>query len=339
MGKSLQGLGVIVALLVPIQAGPAQAAHQRQLWVTNSQGRDVHVYDVETRQLLRTIEVGDEPHGISATADGRTVHVALESFRSPQGELLWLDARDGRITGRTTVGKLPNECECTPDGRWIYVPCDDGHYWVVDGQTRAVAARIPTGGRPHNTVASPDGRRMYLVPMGAPRRVSIVDVAQGHRVIGEIPFAGGCRPAAVTADGRWYFQQIDDLIGFQVADVEQRQVIATVKHSLPADKAHFASRAHGLAVRPDQKEVWSCNVEHHLVHVHDLAEPGFRETAAVAMPGRVYWVSFTPDSRFGFVSVRSRNQVAVVDCQSKQIVAHLDVGREPKRTQVIDVPQ
>jgi hypothetical protein len=42
-----------------------------------------------------------------------------------------------------------------------------------------------------------------------------------------------------------------------------------------------------------------------------------------------------PDSKWGFVSVRSK-QVAVIDCQTKEI--ELLMPARPKRTQVIDVP-
>jgi WD40-like Beta Propeller Repeat len=320
-------------------ASVAAAESQRQLWVTNAYGDDVHIFEVGTWKLLKTIKVGPNPHGISATADGRTVHVALENFNGPEGELLWLDAKTGEITGRCKVGPKPNENECTPDGKWIYVPCDDGQYWVVDGEKKEVAAKIKTGGRPHNTTISPDGKRMYLSPMGSPQRVTIVDAAGGHQVLGEIPYGNSVRPPAISSDEKLFFQNIDGLTGFQVADIAQRKVIASVEHSVPAELKATPTRCHGLGVRPDQAEIWSCNVEHMLVHIHELKSGEYKETGAIKMPGRIYWVSFTPDSKWGFVSVRSNKQVAVVDCGTKEIVKLLDAGREPKRTQVIDVPQ
>ncbi|MEX0586064.1 MAG: cytochrome D1 domain-containing protein [Pirellulales bacterium] len=315
-----------------------EAATQRQLWITNAYGDDVHVYDLATFELVRHIEVGQNPHGISATADGRTVHVAIESFKGNEGELIWIDAPTGKVTHRIPIGPKPNENECTPDGKWIYIPCDDGQYWVVDGAKHAVVTKIKTGGRPHNTVLSPDGRRMYLSPMGSPKKVTIVDVDAGHRVIGEIPFEDSVRPPAISSDEKFFYQHIDGLIGFQIADIAARKVIRSVKHELPSDKAKLPTRCHGLCVRPDQKEIWSCNVEHQLVHVHDLTKSELPQTATIEMPGRIYWVCFTPDSKYAIVSVRSKEQVAVIDCATKKIVRLLAAGKEPKRTQVIDVP-
>ena len=314
------------------------AARQRQLWITNAYGNDVHIYDVATWELVRHIEVGLNPHGISATADGRTAHIAIENFRTDVGELVWVDTRSGKITHRIDVGPRPNENECTPDGKWIYVPCADGHWWVVDGEKKEVVTRIETGGRPHNTVVSPDGKRMYLSPMGGPKRVTVVDIDAGHKVIGEIPFDNVTRPPAISSDEKRFFQNIDGLLGFQVADVAARKVVRTVEHTIPEQLQGKKSRCHGLGVRPDQAEIWSCDVEHHLVHVHELDSGEYRQTATLEMPGRIYWVCFTPDSRYAFVSVRSEQKVAVVDCRTKEIVKLLDAGREPKRTQVIDVP-
>lgn len=330
---------LLIGVLSGCLAGGAAAAEkQRQLWVTNSAGNDVHVFDCATWELIRRIEVGPNPHGISATADGRTVHIALEHFRKDAGELLWIDTATGKTTSRLAVGPLPNENECTPDGKWIYVPCNDGKYWVIDGEKKSVAAKIETGGRPHNTTISPDGKRMYLSPMGTPKRVTIVDVAGGHKVIGEIPFDDSVRPPAISDDEKRFFQHIDGLLGFQVADIASRKVIRTVKHEIADDLKAKASRSHGLGVRPDQKEIWSCNVTHQTLHIHELTSGEYAQVAKLDMPGLIYWVCFTPDSKFGLVSVRSVRKIAVVDCATKKIVKFLEAGQEPKRTQVIDVP-
>jgi hypothetical protein len=69
-----------------------------------------------------------------------------------------------------------------------------------------------------------------------------------------------------------------------------------------------------------------------------MTSGNYDEIKRLKMPGRIYWVTFTPDSKWGFVSVRSKQQVAVIDCQTKEIVKLLEAGKEPKRTQVIDVP-
>jgi DNA-binding beta-propeller fold protein YncE/uncharacterized protein YjbI with pentapeptide repeats len=342
---STQGLGQLKGLsqLRRLWAGGSQfwegaPSKQWQVWLASAYGDDIYVYEVGSFKLLKRLTVGPNPHGLSATADGRTVHVALEHFDDPVGELAWIDTRTFNITARMNVGPQPQEIECTPDGKWIYVPCADGQWHVVDGRERRVVKTIQTGGRPHNTVVSPDGKRMYLSPMGYPHAVTIVDVEAGHKIIGEIPFQDVTRPPAITSDERRFFQNIDNMLGFQVADISQRQVAKTIEHFIPEQQRGEWSRSHGLGVRPDQQEIWSCNVEHHLVHVHEMNSGNYREIASITLPGPVYWLSFSPDSKYCFVSVRSKQQVAVIDCASKNIVTMLDAGQAVKRSQVVGVP-
>lgn len=306
----------------------------------------MHVFDVSQRKIVHRLIVGPQPHGIAAPADARVVYLSIEANGRDRGELLWINPRTFEISHRMNVGREPHAIACTPDGRWIYVPCRDEHYWVIDAERREVVKKIRTGGRPHNTQASPDGRYMYLSPMGAPERVTIVDVAAGHEVVGEIPFAGSVRPSALSADNRLFFQHVDGLNGFQVADIAGREVIATVGHQeglgwfrFPIKKLGWFSfgggfnRCHGLAVRPDQQEIWSCCGEH--VAVHSLLQPDYPQTHTIAMPDDVYWLTFSPDSRYAFVAVSDKNQVAMVGARTKEIVLHIAVGRKPKRNLVI----
>jgi DNA-binding beta-propeller fold protein YncE len=311
---------------------------QWQVWLASAYGDDLHVYEVGSFKLLKHLTVGPNPHGLSATADGRTVHVALEHFDDPVGELIWIDTRTFNITNRLNVGPHPQEIECTPDGKWIYIPCADSQWHIVDGLQKRVVKTIHTGGRPHNTVVSPDGKHMYLSPMGYPHAVAIVDVAADHKIVGEIPFRDVTRPPAITGDERLFFQNIDNMLGFQVANISERRVTTTIEHLIPAARRGEWSRSHGLGIRPDQQEIWSCNVEHHLVHVHEMTSGSYREVAQITLPGPVYWLSFSPDSKYCFVSVRSKRQVAVIDCVSKNIVTMLDGGEAVKRTQVVGVP-
>ena len=193
----VQGLMCLAVLMLSMQA--ASAAGKQYLWQTNSYGNDVHVIEVGSNKVLKRIVVGPEPHGIAAPDDASVVYIAIEAFKKPRGELVWVNPRTYEVEHRLDIGPKPNQLACTPDGKWVYVPCNDGHYWVIDGESRKVVEKIKTGGRPHNTQASRDGRWMYLSPMGNPKRVTIVDVKAGHKVVGHIPFSASVRPPGSPA--------------------------------------------------------------------------------------------------------------------------------------------
>lgn len=315
-----------------------------QLWQTNAHGDDIHIVDIASHELIQRLVVGENPHGIATDRDQTTVYVTIERNGEESGELLWIDPISFAIEHRLTVGREPHQLAVTPNGRFAYVPCRDEHYWVIDTELRKVITKIHTGGRPHNTTASSDGRFMYLSPMGSPHSVTIVDVEAGHRVIGQIPFDDSVRPPALSADGLHLFQHVDGLNGFQISNVEDRRVVATVEHAtrlglIPLGFAGWLGlsglqRCHGLGIRPDQQEIWSvCGKG---VNLHDLTTPSFPEVARITLESKGYWLTFSPDSRWAFIALAGAGQVAVIDVEKRKVVSHFQVGKGPKRNLVIN---
>jgi YVTN family beta-propeller protein len=236
------------------------------------------------------------------------------------------------------VGPAPNQLAVTPDGKIAYVPCSDGYWDVVDVEKGQVVKRIFTGGRPHNTLCSPDGKHMYLAPMGAPKKVTITDTGT-HEIVGEIPFSDSVRPIALTADEKRFFANVDGLVGIEVADVAQRKKIHRIPAELPDEQRRVASRSHGVGIRPDQKEIWECDVEHHDVHVYDITGDLPKQIATIPIGTRIYWLTFSPDGKTCYVSARGADAVAVVDTATKKVTTRIAAGKEPKRLIVVSVPE
>lgn len=347
-GASNATLAMCLLVGVSFLSCPELLSGQHLLWQLNSGGDDISIIDYSEGTIVRVLEVGPEPHGIAAPTDFRVVYVSLEANSRENGEILWIDPATYEIKARLEVGLEPHEIASTPDGRWIYVPCRDGHYWIVDGHERRVVKRIYTGGRPHNTTATPDGRYMFLSPMGDPHRMTVVDVEAGHEVVGQIDFGESLRPPALSYSHQLIFQHIDGLHGFQVADLRDRSVVATVEHAgslgwflLPMKKLGWISfdglkRCHGLEVRPDEMEVWSTCGDR--VNVHSIGDPDFTQVAAVELQSDGYWLTFSPDAQHAFVALSDEDRVVMIDTGSKEPLRHFQTGRSPKRNLVVPAP-
>jgi YVTN family beta-propeller protein len=305
-----------------------------KLYVTNSAGNDVTVIDLATNKPIGRIVVGPNPHGIAAPAAQDVIYVTVEGT-SP-GELVWIDPHTDKITRRMKIGPAPNQLAVTPDGKLAFIPASDGYYEVVDLAKAAIIKRIFTGGRPHNTVCSVDGKRMYLAPMGKPKRVTIVDVGT-LKPIGEIPFSSVVRPVAVSKDEKRFYAEVDGLVGIEVADVSARKMIHRVRAELSENKKRKGSRSHGLGIRPDQKEVWECDVNHHEVHVYDVTADTPQQIATIPIGSEVYWLTFSPEGKMCYVAARGAGEVAAIDTETKKIVARIRVGKEPKRLMVVTI--
>jgi YVTN family beta-propeller protein len=331
-------LGACLFGMICVCPSPADtpAAVRQKLYVTNSAGDDVTVIDVATNKVLTTIQVGPHPHGIAVPAAQNFILVTIEG-KEP-GELVWIDPRTDKITHRMEVGPEPNQLAVTPDGKIAYVPCKDGYWDVVDVAGRKIIKRIFTGGRPHNTLCSPDGKHMYLAPMGAPKRVTITDAAS-HDIVGELPFSDSVRPIALTADEKRFFANVDGLVGIEVADVGQRKKIHRIPAELPEAQKKKASRSHGLGIRPDQREIWECDVEHHDVHVYDIRGDKPKQIATIPIGTQIYWLTFTPNGKTCYVAARGSNAVASVDTETKKVTTRIPAGKEPKRLIVVTLKE
>jgi YVTN family beta-propeller protein len=331
----LTTLAISAVLTVVTTSSDARQPTQK-LYVANSAGNDIHVIDPATNLVIRRVEVGPEPHGMVATPSGDRIFITLENLQGEHGELLWLDPVTDKVTRRMTIGPRPNQLAVTPDGAIAYIPCDDATWWVVDTVKGEVITRIATGGRPHNTLCSPDGRQMYLGPKGS-YHVLIADAAT-HKLIGEIPLSDAPRPIALSKDGTRLYANVDTLIGFEVADTRSTKVIHRVEADVPEELLRKASRSHGIALRPGEKELWMCDVFHDRTYVFDLTTEPPRQVASIAMKGGGYWMTFSPDGSRCYISERIGNSVAMIDADSRKTLARIGVGHAPKRVLLLTLP-
>lgn len=351
-----------LALLIVIGGvkGPASAQMsprtQEQLWIVNTAGQDIHIYEVDTWRLLRVLNVGETPHGLIVSPDQRTAYTTPENLRSDEfGELVSINTRTQRITHRLRLDGRPNEGAITPDGRFLYLPDHNyGRWWVIDidpypqrpTQPRPpqIVGEIVTGGRPHNTMT--DGRYMYLAPMNH-SYTYIADPLLGHQIIAAIdvaedlgPRAG--RPFDVSEDGRRLYQSVDGMIGFKVVDIENRKVLREMHFPGAVHEPGVGtSRTHGTAIRPDQREVWTSYMRGGQIAVYERESGEYELLSHLQMPGEVphvYWVNFSPDSRYAYVALLQEKKMAVIDTETKEIVTLLETGDGPKRMMHISVP-
>jgi len=318
--------------------GPS-AKTKEKLYITNALGDDITVVDVATNQVISTIKVGPHPHGIALPASQNVIFITIET---DPGELVWLDPVSDKVVRRMNVGPRPNQLAVTPDGKLAFIPVEDGNWEIVDTEAAKIIGRIHTSGRPHNTLCSADGKRMYLAPMAKsatdnPRVVFIVDVAS-RKVMGKLNFSDAVRPIALSRDEKRFYANIDNLIGVEVADVSEPKLIHRIAANISPDQRSIPSRSHGIGIRPDQKELWTCDVNHHQVYVFDISGDIPRQIATIPMGGEVYWLTFTPDGAICYVSVQGKNRVAAVDTASKKILARIPSGEMPKRLIVVAVP-
>jgi YVTN family beta-propeller protein len=363
----------IVAILLAIctvgtiQGARADGEFESRLFVSGTRSSAIYVIDIARNKWVQTIPTDGNPHGFAATRDGRFIWASTGFLDPGKSAVVKIDALTGRIIERHPLPGV-DELELVNDDRHLYVPgFGTGCYFVFDTVDRRVIARIETDGLPHNVVAPANDKRfVYLSPMGGTVRevdnfsrrmgglkdcggnpkasvpndkIYVVDT-QSHKPIATIVTGPAPRPVTVTHDGKRLYANVDGLMGIAVLDLEARKVIERAEYPLTADEQALASRTHGIWLTPDQREVWSTDVNHDTVFVYDRTSDPIRFVTRVPTGKGPYWIAFSPDGKFGYASNQGDATISVIDVATHREISRIALpgGSVPKTSLAVNVP-
>jgi YVTN family beta-propeller protein len=335
MRKFIRCLGVLgLASMLSAAAGADQKEAVPKLYVTNSAGDNIHIIDLGSFRVIGEIRTGDHPHGAAVSADGRLFFATVEGDQT----LRVIDTASDQVLQSIKLSGLPNQCAATPDGRFVGVPIRGGDSVdVVDVAAGNVVKGLPVKA-PHNCYNARRQDHVWVTSMGD-HMVNLIDL-NSLTYVAEIPVGGIPRPLAVTYDEKTLYCQLSDLHGFVVADVPSRKVIARVElPRLPPDVKFPVPNtpSHGLALTPDEKELWatSCGID--AVYVYDTVDKSI--DGKVRTGSGPAWLTFSPDGKYCCVSNVLSDDVSIIDTARRREVARIKVGKMPKRLVVAGVPK
>lgn len=139
-------------LLAYLIAGPCFGD---EIWITNEKDDTISVIDVETLEVVRTIQTGERPRGITFSLDYSVVYICASDSDAVQV----MDPETGEILHDLPSGEDPEQFVLHPDNRRLYIANeDDAITTVVDVESRSVIAQIDVGIEPEGMAVSPDGK-------------------------------------------------------------------------------------------------------------------------------------------------------------------------------------
>jgi YVTN family beta-propeller protein len=337
LGALLVALLAIVAILAVHCGRPFDAASQdappkprRLLYVASPGlvgdlshgGHGVLVFDIDDRHRFvkripsRGLASDGAPlptRGICANASAQRFYVTtlegMIAFDLRTDAILWEKRYDGGC----------DRMSITPDGAKVFTPSFEKDFWhVIDGRTGDAVARIPTERAAHNTIVSQDGAEAYLADRHS-RLVQVVDT-KTNQVLRKVgPFSAVVRPFTVNGRSTRLFANVDALLGFEIADLKSGAVLDRIEvPGFPVAPGRHSVPSHGVALAPDEREVWVTDGANHRLHVFDNTATRPRWVHSVALSDEPGWVTFSRDGRFVYPSTGD-----VIDAASRAIVARL----------------
>ncbi len=261
------------------------------------------VVDPASRQVLARIAVGNDPHEVIASSDGKTAYVSNYGFGAFH-TITVVDLITRTVASTIDLGALRGPHGLALAGGKIWFTAEAakaiGSY---DPATKSIDWVFGTGqNRTHMIYVAPDLKRIVTTNVSS-GTVSIIETVIG----GGGP--GGPPPGGPPPGGP---QGPRGPMGAPGGDWNQTVV-------------RVGAGSEGFDVSPDGKEIWVANSQDGTVSIVEVAGKKVIETLAADVRG-ANRLKFTPDGKLAFGSTLGGPDVTVLDRASRKIVRRIPVG-------------
>jgi YVTN family beta-propeller protein len=261
----------------------------------------------------------------------------------------------------------------TPSPALLVLEKSDEKLAIVDPGSLQVVGRVPSGGAPHEVVASDDGRFAYISNYASERgmlkTLSVIDL-NAQKAMTPIDLGALRAPHGLAfGDGKVYFTaEANKVIGrYDPASNQVDWVLGTgqnVTHMMVLSKdlkTIFTSNIgsdticviepgggrngwnvtaipvgkgpEGFDLSPDGREIWAANSGDGTVSVIDVASK--KVTATLDLKTKhTNRLKFTPDGKLVVISDDGGDAVVLLDAASRKERKRLKVGKGPEGTLV-----
>jgi DNA-binding beta-propeller fold protein YncE len=319
-------------LLYVAQPGPDDAGADRSVRIL--------VFDVANgHRLVRRIPVwpgrGDDAEVVRGTAASAR---AGRFYISTTSRLAAIDLKTDKVVWEKSYDRSHccDRFAVSPDGQTIYAPAFGSPKWyVIAAATGDLRASIPVTGWPRDTIYSRDGKHAYLAAWDS-ASLSVSDTAR-HEIVKSVgPFSASLCPFTVNAGGTLAFANVDGLVGFEVGDLQTGLILDRVAAD-GYDKdaaAQYECPSHGIALTPDERELWVADGVQNRLHVFDASVYPPVARATIALSAQPRWIAFSVDGRFVYCSTGD-----IVDTAARRIMGALEdgAGARVKSEQFVEI--
>ena len=146
-----------------------------------------------------------------------------------------------------------------------------------------------------------------------------------ERTVG--PFSDFIRPFTVNGAQTLVFVNVNDLLGFEIGDLQDRQRSAPrrgAKASARRAGKRHGCPSHGIGLTPDEKEIWVCDAFNSRLHIFDATVMPPKQIESIELREQPGWITFSIDGTFAYPSTGE-----VIDVKTREDHRHADRRRRP----------
>lgn len=293
-GKKLSGV-FIINLLMLVSFSSAAQDHSRQFLLALSKAdHTLAIVDAVTHSVVAKIPVGEDPHEVVASADGKLAYVSIYGG----GSLHTINVID--LSGQKRLNDIDTKPLYGPHGLAFV----NNKLWFTAEGSKAVASYTPstqtidwamgTGqNRTHMIYVTDNAKKIYTTNVSS----GTVSILQDTMVMGgrRMPPPGN-PPPGMQPRKNW------------------EQTLITVSPG-----------SEGFDVSPDSAELWTASAEDGKIYIIDLSARKLAQTIDAHVNG-ANRLKFTPDGKLVFISSLGSGILTVYDVKTRKLLRQIDIG-------------
>ena len=328
---------LLPALLFALVAPRPGVAQHPGLIVLNKSEATASLLDLADGRTVATMPVGDGPHEIAVSLDGRWAMASNYGGTTPGHSLTLIDLRSRKSVRTIELGEYrrPHGIAWLPDNKRVVVTSELGEaVLVVEAATGRIEKTIKTNvAGTHLLTLSKDGTRVWTSNIGSGSN-SLIDLEHGT-LVKTAPNGKGPEAIDLSPDGREIWTADRPLNRITVLDAKTLDSLAAWPSGQFPNRLHFT---------PDGRTVLQSNAQSSNVGVYDaktrtqIATIDFPYDEALGKPtmltqfGRSatpLGILIAPDGTRAWVALAAHDRLAEVDIAARKVVRQLVAGREP----------
>jgi YVTN family beta-propeller protein len=307
-------------VLLIAQSGAQTKTPSPALLVLNKGANEMAIVDPASGSVVARVAVGEGPHEVVATADGKLAVVSNYGARTPGQSLSVIDIVAQKELRRFDLGALRRPHGLWESGGKIYFTAEANKLvGRFDPQTNTIDWLLGTGlVGTHMVVANKDATRLYTANIGSDA-IAVLEARGPQWVNTVVPVGKGPEALDLSPDGRELWTAHSQDGGVSIIDTESKQV----KQTLPLG----TKRSNRLKFTPDGKRVLISDLGAGEVLVLDAATRAV--VKKIAIGGQPEGIQMAPDGSRAYVALAQDGVVAIIDLAKLEVTNKIKTGEGP----------
>lgn len=297
----------LLTIIFPGTACNAQSTPKRSLLALSKANHTLAIVDPATLNIIAKIPVGQDPHEVTSSSDGKIAYVCIYG--------------GGSLHEINVIDLVAQKPLSTIDTRPLFGPHDitfvNGKAWFTAEGSKAVGRYDPATGKLDWSMGTGQDRTHMIYVTADAKRIYTTNVSSGTVSILQDTLTpmGNLRPPGNTAaQGNPPPPGNGPPPGTQARSNWMQTVIPTARGS------------EGFDVSPNGHELWTASSEDGTITIVDLAAK--KQAAKIdAKVNGANRLKFTPDGKQAFISSLQSGELTIYDAITRKEIKRLKLGK------------